>query len=175
VKAWQWYTGQVNTNRDDFLNFYKDEANKNKCWTPTSESTQETKAPYLLAIPNAMVAILRELGGAATPANVLNAVDEPQQVTEGAIPDDQWKTVIDWCILAGQANSNGAGKSLLAIEVDSVAIDDNEFDTWVGSKLDVAFELTRQQTPSKWQLNPNHHSRTTYKCLASWHPRSGKG
>jgi hypothetical protein len=86
-----------------------------------------------------MVAILRESGGATTPANVLNAVDELQQATEGAIPDDQWKTVIDWCILAGQANSNGAGKSLLAIEINSVAIDDDEFNTWVGSKLDVAF------------------------------------
>ncbi len=28
MKAWQWYTGQVNTNGDDFLNFYEDEANK---------------------------------------------------------------------------------------------------------------------------------------------------
>ncbi len=66
-------------------------------------------------------------------------MDELQQATKGAIPDDQWKTVIDWCILAGQANLNGAGKSLLAIEVNSVAIDDDEFDTWVGSKLDVAY------------------------------------
>jgi hypothetical protein len=136
VKAWQWYTGQVNADKEDFMTFYEEEANRNKWWIPTSEMTQETKAPYLLAIPNAMVAILREAGGAATPPDILNAVDEIQQATEGAIAEEQWKTVIDWCILAGQASQNG--KSLLSIEVASVVIDDDEFDTWVGSKLDVA-------------------------------------
>jgi hypothetical protein len=137
VKAWQWYTGHVNTDKEDFMTFYEEEANRNKWWTPTLAMTQETKAPHLLAIPNAMVAILQESGGAATPSDVLNAVDELQQATEGAITKEQWKTVIDWCMLAGQANQNG--KSLLSIEVASVAIDDDEFNTWVGSKLDVAF------------------------------------
>ncbi len=30
VKAWQWYSGQVNTDKDDFVEFFENEDNKNK-------------------------------------------------------------------------------------------------------------------------------------------------
>ena len=30
VKAWQWYSGQVNTDKDNFVAFFEDEDNKNK-------------------------------------------------------------------------------------------------------------------------------------------------
>jgi hypothetical protein len=38
--------------------------------------TSETKAPFLLMLLNAMVEILRESGGACTPAYVLAAMEE---------------------------------------------------------------------------------------------------
>jgi hypothetical protein len=76
IKAWQWCVAQVNTNKEDFLMFYENEDNKNKWWTPTSALTSELKAPYLLAIPNAMVEILRESGGASTPSNVLGVWEQ---------------------------------------------------------------------------------------------------
>ncbi len=38
--------------------------------------TSETKVPYLLALPNAMVEILRETGGVSTPADVFAAMEE---------------------------------------------------------------------------------------------------
>jgi hypothetical protein len=47
-----------------------------------------------------------------------------------------WETVCNWCFCAAQAGANG--KSHLAIEVDSVVIDDEDFDKWVGDKLDQA-------------------------------------
>ena len=93
VKVWHWYTGQANTDKEDFMMFYEDEANRSKWWTPTSQMTKETKAPYLLAIPNAMAAILWELGGTATPSDVLNAVDKLQQAAKGAILEEQLKTM----------------------------------------------------------------------------------
>jgi hypothetical protein len=55
----------------------------------------------------------------------------------GGLPDDQWKTIIDWCLVARQADANNR-KSLLSIKVDSVVIDDDKFSTWVESKLDMA-------------------------------------
>ena len=137
VKAWQWYTGQVNVAKDDFMEFFKTESNRTKWWTPASQLTSETKVPYLLALPNAMVEILREAGGASTPADVMAAMDEVMLRMGGGIMEDQWNTVVEWCLVASQADGNNK-KSLLSIEVDSVAIDDDEFDTWVESKLDMA-------------------------------------
>jgi len=137
VKAWQWYTGQVNVDKDDFMEFFETESNRTKWWTPASQLTSETKVPYLLALPNAMVEILREAGGASTPADVMAAMDEVMLRLGGGIMEDQWTTVVEWCLVASQADGNNR-KSLLSIEVDSVAIDDDEFDTWVESKLDMA-------------------------------------
>jgi hypothetical protein len=137
VKAWQWYSGQVNMDKDDFVEFFKNKDNKNKWWTPSSQMTSETKAPFLLALPNAMFKILREAGGASTPANVFAAMEEVALPMGRGLPDDQWKTTIDWCLVASQADTNNR-KSLLSIEVHSVVIDDDEFNTWVESKLDMA-------------------------------------
>jgi hypothetical protein len=137
VKAWQWYSGQVNMDKDDMVEFFKNEDNKLRWWTPSSQMTSETKVPYLLALSNAMVKILRESGGASTPADVLAAMEEVTLRMGGGLPDDQWKTITDWCLVARQADTNNR-KSLLSIEVESVVIDDDEFDTWVESTLDMA-------------------------------------
>jgi hypothetical protein len=53
------------------------------------------------------------------------------------VPEDQWKTIIEWCLVTSQGDVNNK-KSLLSIKVDSVAIDDDEFDTWMESKLNMA-------------------------------------
>jgi hypothetical protein len=137
VNAWQWYSGQVNVDKDKFVKFFENEDDKNKWWTPSSQMTSEAKTPFLLARPNAMVEILREAGGASTPANVFAAMEEDTLRMGGGLPDDQCKTISGWCLVASQADANNR-KSLLSIEVDSVVIDDDEFDTWVESKLDMA-------------------------------------
>ncbi len=56
---------------------------------------------------------------------------------DGGVPEDQWKTIIEWCLVTSQGDVNNK-KSLLSIKVDSVAIDDDEFDTWMESKLNMA-------------------------------------
>ncbi len=80
---------QVNTDKEDFLTFYENEDNKNKWWTPSSALTSKLKVPYLLAIPNAMVEILRESGGASTPSNVPGAIDNVNQTMNGGVTEDQ--------------------------------------------------------------------------------------
>ena len=137
VKAWQWYAGQVNVAKDDFVEFFENEDNKNKWWTPSSQLTSDTKVPFLLALPNAMVEILREPGLPCTPADVHAAMEEVTLRMGGGITDDQWKTITEWCMVASQTDANDR-KSLLSIEVDPVAVDDDEFDTWVETKLDMA-------------------------------------
>ena len=68
VKAWQWYSGQVNTDKDNFVEFFEDKGNKSKWWTPDSQMTSKSRAPFLLALPNTMVEILRESGGGIYPS-----------------------------------------------------------------------------------------------------------
>ncbi len=118
------------------MTFYESAETTNRWWTPSSALTNKVKAPYLLALPNALVEILRESGAASTPANVLGAIDDVNQAMNGGLPEDQWKTIVEGCIIAGQSDANDQ-KSLLSIEVDSVAIDDREFDMWVENKLDM--------------------------------------
>jgi hypothetical protein len=84
-----------------------------------------------------MVEILRESGAASTPADILGAIDDVNQAMNGGLPEDQWKTIVEWCIIAGKSDANDQ-KSLLSIEVDSVAVDDREFNMWAENKLDMA-------------------------------------
>ncbi len=80
--------------------------------------------------------ILRRQTGPATPGELWDAIEEV--VTNAGQDHDPalWDTIQKWCLCASQAGSNG--KSLMAFEVDSVVIDDKEFDKWVGNKLDQA-------------------------------------
>ncbi len=110
-------------NQEAFQTFYNNPDNRGMWWKPTG-LTSKMKAPFLLAIPNALVELLRDQG-TPTIAN-----------TNGGITEMQWRTVRYWCTLAGQGSASN--KSLLAIKIDLVVIDDEEFDTWVRQKLDVA-------------------------------------
>jgi hypothetical protein len=72
----------------------------------------------------------------------------------GGLPEDQWKTIIEWCLVASQTDVNNR-KSLLSIEVDSVVIDDDKFDTWVESKLDMALgKQPAPGVPQQWAMAP---------------------
>ncbi len=126
----------MNKDKDNFVAFFEDKDNKNKWWTPALQMTSETKAPFLLVLPNTMVEILRESGGVSTPANVLAAIEEVRLRMDVGVLEDQWKTITEWCLVASQGDANNK-KSLLSSKVDSVAIDDDEFDTWMESKLDM--------------------------------------
>ncbi len=80
------------------------------------------------------------------PSDILGAIDDVNQTMNGGVTEDQWKTVVEWCLIAGQSNKNDR-KSLLSIKVDSVAIDNKEFDMWVENKLDMALGPRPTKTP----------------------------
>ncbi len=67
--------------------------------------------------------------------------------------DDDWKTIIEWCLVASQSDNNR--KSLLSINVNSVAIDDDEFDTWVESKLDMAGKTPLKELANTGVASPS--------------------
>ncbi len=56
-------------NAEKFNSFYSNITNQGKLWTPegTDGTAEEMKVPNLLAIPNALVELLRPLGASLTP------------------------------------------------------------------------------------------------------------
>ncbi len=137
TKTWEWHTGHANCNFDKLTDFYAEKENKGKLWTPGAGdgATKEAKVPNLLAIPNALVDLLRTQGPAITPYDVLATIND--FISSGGHPGgQQWDCVKRWCLLASQAGTNG--KSKVFLDTSPVTINDEEFDRWVGNRLDVS-------------------------------------
>jgi hypothetical protein len=137
TKTWEWHTGEAIMDFDKFSEFHGVETNNGNLWTPAAGdgAPAEGKVPNIVAIPNMLVDLLRNQGSAITPYDVLAAIDE--FVQQSGQPGDHWEYVRKWCLVAGQANTNG--KSKVFLDTTPVTVDDEDFDRWVGSRLDTAF------------------------------------
>ena len=113
------------------------EANKGNLWTPTAGDgvPAELRVPNLLAITNMLVNLLRNQGSAITPHDVLTSIDN--FVQDSGEPGPHWEYVRKWCLVAGQANANW--KSKVCLDTTPVTVDDEDFDRWVETRLDIAF------------------------------------
>jgi hypothetical protein len=151
TKAWQWYTGQAVDNAEALVEHYSDPDTRGTWWRPTWGQTTEMKAPYLLSIPNALVNLLCNQGTQATPADVWTTINN--MIANGGTTEVQGETTCRWCIVAAQAGGND--KSLLAIDVNLVVINDDEFNTCVGHKLDIALGPCAASTMAALVPDPN--------------------
>jgi hypothetical protein len=118
------------------MEFHEVEANKGNLWTPTvgDGAPAKLKVPNLVAIPNMLVDLLRNQGSAVTPYDVLASIDD--FILQSGEPGDHWEYVRKWCLVAGQANATG--KSKVFLNTTPVTVDDEDFDRWVGTRLDIA-------------------------------------
>ncbi len=82
-----------------------------------------------------LVDLLRNQGLAITPYDVLAFIDD--FVQQSGEPGHHWEYVRKWCLMAGQANANE--KSKVCLDTTPVTVDDEDFDRWVGTCLDIAF------------------------------------
>jgi hypothetical protein len=137
TKTWDWHTGDAVMDFDKFSEFHDVEANKGNLWTSTVGDgvPAELKVPNLVAIPNMLVDLLRNQGSAVTPYDILASIDS--FVQQSGEPGHHWEYVRKWCLVAGQANANG--KSKVCLDTTPVTIDDEYFDRWVGTRLNIAF------------------------------------
>jgi hypothetical protein len=105
------------------------------------------KVPNLLAIPNALVELLPPLGVSIIPHNVLATVDRiiEDKTLIGQGGAQAWDLVCRWCLVAGQAGTNG--KSKVFLKTTSVMINDENFDHWVSNKLDITLGPRQQGCP----------------------------
>jgi hypothetical protein len=136
AKTWEWHTGHALCDFEKLAEFYASDANKGKLWTPGAGdgTAEEAKVPNLLATPNALVDLLRTQGPAITPYNVLATIDHLIK-SNGHPGGPQWDCVRKWCLVASQTGANG--KSKVFLDTSPVTIDDEDFDWWVGNRLDV--------------------------------------
>ena len=93
------------------------------------------KVPNLVAIPNVLVDLPPTQGSAVTPYDVLASIDN--FVQGSGEPGDHWDYIRKWYLVVGQANANG--KSNVFLDTKPVTIDDEDFNRWVGNRLDIAF------------------------------------
>jgi hypothetical protein len=141
TKAWEWHTGPAITDYAKLDNFFDDDANGGKLWTPSAAdgTPADIEVPYLLAIPSVLVDLLRTQGPAPTPYEVLTTIDE--FVNSSATADaTNWELLRKWCLVASQTGTgSNSAKSKLNLDTTPVTIDDEGFDRWVGTRLDVSF------------------------------------
>jgi hypothetical protein len=137
TKTWEWHAGDAITDFDKFREFHDVEANRGNIWTPTAgdRAPAVLGVPNLLAIPNMLVDLLRNQGSAITPHDVLASIDD--FVQDSGEPGQHWEYVRKWCLVAGQANANG--KSKVWLDTTPVTVDDEDFNRWVGTRLDITF------------------------------------
>ncbi len=129
--------GDVNTDFDKLAEYFATDGNQGSLWTPGANdgAVVAIKVPNFLAIPNALVKLLRTQGVAITPYDVLVTVDEFRQSSNHP-PGNQWECVQKWCLVACQAGNNG--KSKVFLDATPFTIDDADFDRWVENRLGVS-------------------------------------
>ncbi len=127
--------GQENCLFEKLKEFYGEEGNMGKLWTPGADDgiPDDIRVPNLLAIPNALVDLLQPQDTAVTPSDVLETIDSFIK-SEGHPGGPQWDGVHKWCLIACQTGANG--KSKVFLDLSPLTIDDEEFDRWVDNKLD---------------------------------------
>jgi len=138
TKSWEWHAGPAVTDFAKLEAFYADDTNGGTLWTPTTGdgAPGEIGVPYLLAVPALVVDLLRDQGQAQTPYEVLRTIDEylPNDAHAAAL---DWDLLRKWCLVASQTGTQ-PNKSRLNLDTTPVTIDDEEFDRWMGNRLDVS-------------------------------------
>jgi hypothetical protein len=134
--TWEWFFSDAVIDFAAFEDQYATNANHGTLWTPVAgeDTSGAIQVPHLLAIPNILVDLLRTQGTAITPHKVLMMVDD--FIASSPHPTgQQLECVRKWCLMAGQSGTNW--KSKIFLETSPVTIDNDDFDLWVGNRLDI--------------------------------------
>jgi hypothetical protein len=113
IKSWDWHTGGACTDFTKLGKYYTAEGIKGTLWMPGAGggAPATIKGPTLLAIPNALVDLLRMQGPAIAPHNVLATVNDFVQ-SSGHPAGQQWECIRKWCLVGSQAGANGKARCL---------------------------------------------------------------
>ena len=98
TKSWDWHTGDAITDFTKCNEYYAVEANKGTLWTPAAGdgALAKIKVPNLVAIPNALVSLLRQRGLAHMPQDVLATINKFIQNNGQPAAGQCWECVQKW-------------------------------------------------------------------------------
>ena len=131
-KAWEWFKGDASTSTVDFASHYANAATKSGLWVATGAPTAEKHVPRMLLLPASLVLYMTQSQRTAGDlrAHILQLTND---VTVMA-PDDA-SLLLDWCLVAGQAN--GDGDSLLTLEPSAAYSPNPVFLRWTKRRLTI--------------------------------------
>jgi hypothetical protein len=138
TKTWEWHTGAAVADFSKLEAFYAVATNGGTLWTPNAwdGTPVDIAVPYLMSIPAVIVDLLREQSQAQTPHEVLQTINEFLSTDSSADTLD-WALLLRWCLMASQTGTQ-PNKSKLNLDTTPVTINDEEFDWWMGNRLDVS-------------------------------------
>jgi hypothetical protein len=119
-KTWKWKTQNCNTNPTSLEDYYQDETQRGKLWSPDlSEDFKEIQVPHLLSIPLTLFSVVREERHPLMPHNIHALVSTlTSEAEDASMAGQEWNLISKWCIMASQKKGTGRN-SILAVQVDA--------------------------------------------------------
>ena len=131
--------------------------NIKQLWDPPDMTTAILHtAPRMLLIPSNLIEFLTTIP--RTPWELYSHIAGLVAVDGSQWTDDDWKFMVEWCIMATQVDPNH-GSSWLAFEFDGGASGDPVFQQWCLDRLSLTLRVDKNQivsspSPAAQQANP---------------------
>ena len=136
MKTWTWETKRVRNNALHMTEYYEqDTTRRGKLWQPlpveSEDEGSDLTAPLLLALPNILFQAMRKEGKPLMPHEI-GIIAAKQFCNEDN--NTEWKLILDWCLLAAQADEKGT--SWLGLQVEAATEgDDDYFAKWIAISI----------------------------------------
>jgi hypothetical protein len=148
--SWTWARVRYLANTTQYLEHYAQEAHRDKLWTTGAgeDDLVEIQLPRLLLLPTLVAEFVVQQGGACLPHTLRAFVTDYINSGKSQVLEEKWQLVLDWCLAASQAATDGS--SILNLGAPEPALcQDEEFLKWCGQRL--ATTLGRDATRADGQ------------------------
>jgi hypothetical protein len=127
-KTWKWKTQNCNTNPTSLEDYYQDETQRGKLWSPDlSKDFEEIQVPHLLSIPLILFSMIWEERRPLMPHEIHALVSTlMSEADDASTAGQEWNLISKWCIMASQKEGTGRN-SIPALQVDMVTEEDEYF------------------------------------------------
>lgn len=132
--SWNWITKPFHLDQTAMEPFYANDENKYKLWNPppNTKKIKPTSFPRLLFLPTAFIPYCAEQP--RTPFEFYQHVIHYITTTDTAIPLEDCKRVLNWCLAATHSDTGG-NNSWLAYQIEAAISNNPRFYKWTHSRL----------------------------------------
>jgi hypothetical protein len=133
-KAWAWTTVKVAPS-DIIMKHYNNNVDKVLFKPQTGTSMEEKKVPNTIVVPPQVIQLVLNLGGSCTPVGLHKAIET--LIQDDNLDPNKWELVLQWCLVTQHADSKDAASSCLAQTFTAVTTEDEMFQTFCTSWIDL--------------------------------------